>query len=480
MSRERFLQEYHLEVEQEFDPAAQWAPGTSGPRFWGEEDSVLDLVQGDQNKSNVPSTAIATSPDHSLLAIATNAVIRVYHNGSKQHVSELVGHPSNVWKIHLVPAPASTVINAQSGNAKYILLSEGAGVSGADGDIIFWYLDGEGRCLNGRTMPFAVEKLTDSAIGAISDDLKTHHELPEEEISTIRTGFADILKAADARNRVQNLPHLEGHLPKFGAKVISHDGQHMLYITHGRTTQHGMRPPEELPQIAVVDLADRSERCRLKGHTDAIMWASWSPDGTIIATACWDQTYKLWDAETGECKHTIGPTGGQNWAGHFSPDGKHVLLSGGSPTKVAIYDVQTAEEITHLEYDGRKGWMRTVSWNAQTNAIALTFDHTQSVIFWQPYVNKHEEILKLKNDGSQLDRFCSFQVVKWVDEGKKLVVQTNESSIFVWEPEKQLKWRLQRPMGTKQSTYSHEVLFNSETQTLVSLNGDGKVREWRL
>jgi WD40 repeat protein len=27
----------------------------------------------------------------------------------------------------------------------------------------------------------------------------------------------------------------------------------------------------------------------LKGHTDAIMWTGYSPDGTMIATVAWDQ-----------------------------------------------------------------------------------------------------------------------------------------------------------------------------------------------
>lgn len=85
-----------------------------------------------------------------------------------------------------------------------------------------------------------------------------------------------------------------------------------MTIAHGQSTQGGMRMPEELPQIVFNDVVTQEEKCRLMGQEDAIMWAGWSLDDKTIATACWDKTYRLWDAETGHCKHVIGKTGGQN------------------------------------------------------------------------------------------------------------------------------------------------------------------------
>ncbi|KAK4540146.1 hypothetical protein LTR36_009732 [Oleoguttula mirabilis] len=491
MSRSRFLQEYRLEVEKAFltnGRDADWAPsnGPAGPRFWGEEDKCLELAHDDPNKSNVPSAAMAASPDNAYLAVATNSVIRIYEMETKQQRTELVGHIGNVGTLYFVAGHASTsaAVDVSQVRKKYVLLSEGSKVGGADGEIIMWDLNSNGKCSSSTTMPFAVKALTDKAMGAIADDLTVHHELAAKGLETIHAGLADMLKTADARNRAHKLPHVDGHFPTFGSTVVSHDGQRVIYVIHGVSTQSGMRPPDELPQIVIFDIVSRSERFRLKGHTDAIMWAAWSPDDKTIAIASWDQTFSLWDAETGACTNIIGPTDGQNWAGTFSPDGQHALLSGGSPTKVAIYDVQTGKEVTRLNADGRSGWMRTVSWNVQTNAIALYFDETQSAQLWCPYSEQPDEgleILKLKDDGSMLDQFCSFTLIKWVDDGKKLVVRTNEDSLLVWEPERHVQWRFQRPFGTALETYvAGDVLFRSETQTLLSLDGDGKVREWKL
>ena len=63
-----------------------------------------------------------------------------------------------------------------------------------------------------------------------------------------------------------------------------------MNIADGQTTQSGMRLPEELAHIVLVCMATQEEKCRLRAHKDAIMWAGWSLDDKTIATACWDET----------------------------------------------------------------------------------------------------------------------------------------------------------------------------------------------
>jgi hypothetical protein len=474
MSRERFLQEYKLELDKEFERdsvPAEWAPKTSGSRLWGEEDEKFVLAQGDPNQSNVPSAAFAVSPDWKCFAGATNAVIRIYepgNNGLRQK-AELIGHETNVWKLRFFPTP-----NDGDG---YLLLSEGASVRNSDGMIILWHLDGQGR-LENKVMPIAVNNLAGQASAIIGSQLKQHHELEEADLETVRSGFAEVLQKVDTSNRTKSLPNLDGHFPSFGSEYLSHDGKKILYITHGRSTQGGMRPEDQLPQIVVYDLPSSKEICRLKGHQDAIMWASFSPDDKTIVTASWDETYGIWDASTGHPRRLIGPTHGQNWAGAISPDGSYVLLSGGSPTKVAIYALETGEEIATFEHEKLRGWVRRISWNPSTNEIALV--NKQSVILWHPFEGKKQEVLKLKNDGSMLDGFCGLSSVEWVEGGKKLLVETSEGTVLVWEPERNVKWRFQRPHGTPLKTSEGKLIFRSEGQSLVSLNGDGVVRAWYL
>lgn len=471
MSRERFLQEYVLELNKEFelhgDPAA-WAPVHDGPKVWGTEDASIALPIDDPLKGNVDSSAIAISPDEVYVAVSTNARIRIYNVQTKQKHSELIGHLSNVHGLYFAP----------SSGTEYTLFSEGAEVGGADGQIIRWRLNEKAQSMT-RKMPFAIESMADAALGAVQPALIQHHGLEDSAMQEIRSGFVESLQLADTKNRAADMPIWEGHFPSFGTEPVSHDGKSVFYIAHGKSTQGGMRPPEELPQLIVMDIASSTRTCRLMGHEDAIMWAGWSLDDRTIATSSWDEHFRIWDAQTGECKHTIGPMGGQNWSGAFSPDGKHVLLSGGQPVNVSIYNIETGENVKRLEQEGLKlsSWMRYLSWHPEGKDIALI--NRKGVIVWTPFEDKVEKVFEFKTDDSMLTNFVGMSIISWTDGGRKLLLQDSEDTTFIWDRKRNVKWRFQRPQGTPLKG-DHDAVFAAKTQTVISLDGDSKVRFWKL
>lgn len=522
MSRDRFLEEYEYGVDLEFEnedgEQAEWANGHG--LHWGEEDSLLQLPQDDPNKANVPSAAAALSPDGLFLAASTNATVRIYDISTKEIRAELVGHTSNVWKIRWSPrVPAVATTDDEISKIHYVLASEGAEVSGRDGDIILWNLSSDGKSVI-RTMPFAVGSLTDKAMAGIEQDLRDHHDLEEGKadgiVSNLRQDFKAALQVADAKNRRRPLNLYDGHFPSFGSDSWSKDGRRLLYITHGQTTQHGMRPPDDLPQIVVLTLGSQIPVI-LKGHTDAIMWAQWSPNEKLIATAAWDSTYRIWDPATGECKHVIGPTAGQNWCGCFSPDSKHVILSGGGV--VSLYDVNTAKEVAQFRppHKSRSSWFRRITWSPSGDDVAIVVG--QAVVLWQPFApsdttvtssarpdiqsesavvsqdrerdqsepaasevpsGKTRTVFKLKYDGSMLDGFCQLTHVGWLDKGGKLTVQDSEGTVEVWDRVRNVKWRFQRPKGFVLKVSSGRLFYLEEQKMLGSLDGDWSVRFWKL
>lgn len=471
MSRGRFLREYVLELNQEFErhgkPAA-WASVNDGPSFWGSEDALIHLPTDDPIKGNGNSSAIALSPDEVYIAVSMNARIRIYNIQTKQKHSELIGHLSNVHGLYFAP----------TSNSSYILFSEGADVGGADGQIITWHLNERAQSVT-RKMPFAIESMADAAIGAVQSTLIQHHCLEDSALQELRAGFVENLQLAETKNLAADIPIWEGHFPSFGTEPVSHDGRSVFYIAHGKSTQGGMRPPEELPQLTVMNIGSKTPTCRLMGHEDAIMWAGWSLDDKTIATSSWDEYFRIWDAETGECKHTIGPMGGQNWSGAFSPDGQHVLLSGGQPVSVGIYNIDTGEKVKQLEHEGLKlnSWMRYLSWHPDGTDIALI--NRKGVIIWTPFEDKVEKIFEFKTDDTMLTTFVDVGTIKWTDNGRKLLLQDSEDTNFLWDREKNVKWRFQRPQGTPLKG-DHDVVFAARAQTAISLDGDSKVRFWRL
>ena len=78
-----------------------------------------------------------------------------------------------------------------------------------------------------------------------------------------------------------------------------------------------------------------------------------------------------------------------------------------------------------------------------------------------------------------LTNFNSVSVVKWAQGGKKLLLQDTEDTTFVWDREKNLKWRFQRPQGMALNGGS-DIFYDEVMDTVVCLDGDGTVRYWKL
>lgn len=431
MDRDRFLDEYRLELDKEFlreGRAAEWAH--RGRRFWDEEDDYIQLEGGDPNKDGFPpnQAAATLSPDEKFLAVSTNAVIRLYDVKSKELVSELNAHKENVERLYFAPQ----VDKSTKGGAwkAYTLVSSDEH-GGLEGHTYVWHLDANGA----------------------------HHG---------------------------PLMLLPGELPTFGfANPISNDGSKVITHEKNQSTQSGMRPLEEMPRIVARNLDTLSEYWRLTGHQDGIMWSGWSPDNKWIAEASWDETYGIWNPAVRDRAqgHLIGPSGGQNWVGDFSADGKYIVFSGGSPTKVAVYDVETGIEVAALEHPNvTRDWIRELKWSPVDYSLAVVVQ--QEIVLWRPLEdNTCLTVFKMESDGSLLTTFNSLLVVKWVDEGKKLIVRDVANDLFLWDMHANQKWRFQRPDGLGLDYWGHDAFFVRDLGkegAILSLDGDGKLRYWHL
>ena len=60
---------------------------------------------------------------------------------------------------------------------------------------------------------------------------------------------------------------------------------------------------------------------KLEGHTHFVNSVAFSPDGSILASASYDNTVRLWNATTGQEVQTLKGHTGMVKAVAFSPDG---------------------------------------------------------------------------------------------------------------------------------------------------------------
>ena len=113
-------------------------------------------------------------------------------------------------------------------------------------------------------------------------------------------------------------------------------------------------------KVAIISGGDQTVRvwnvgtgqCRnvLQGHIALVMSVSFSPDGNLIAGGSGDQTIQLWDTRTGQCRNILqGHSGGvQSIAFH---PGEKLIVSNSNDRTIKLWDVQVGECIRTLMSD---------------------------------------------------------------------------------------------------------------------------------
>src|SRR5260370_34626192 len=103
-----------------------------------------------------------------------------------------------------------------------------------------------------------------------------------------------------------------------------------------------------------------------------------SPDGKRLATASWDKTVKVWDAETG--KEVFAPLGHGDrvLSVAFSPDGK-LLATASYGHTVKVWDATTGKELLTLR-------------GHTTNVASVAFSPDGKLLAWGAGYRGHGEI----------------------------------------------------------------------------------------
>jgi hypothetical protein len=95
----------------------------------------------------------------------------------------------------------------------------------------------------------------------------------------------------------------------------------------------------------VWDAKSGAEVLTLKGHTGPVISASFSPDGTRVVTASWDDTAKVWDAKSGVEILTLKGHGGLVNSASFSHDGARIV-TGSDDGTAKIWDSRPLDRRT--------------------------------------------------------------------------------------------------------------------------------------
>ena len=173
----------------------------------------------------------------------------------------------------------------------------------------------------------------------------------------------------------------------------------------------------------------------LRGHTSGVNDVTFSPDGTLIATASLDGTAKIWDSTTAKELLTLHPDAahaGKLYSIIFSPAGKQVATAGEAGV-VSLWDSTTGEQLLTLIGTGEPSSIFSLSFSPNGARLAAA-SRDGMVRVWE--LATSQVSLELSIDLTlPPDTFTIFNVhdVTFTPDGTRLATVGPDNTAKVWD-----------------------------------------------
>ncbi|TDH58066.1 hypothetical protein E2C06_34555, partial [Dankookia rubra] len=196
------------------------------------------------------------------------------------------------------------------------------------------------------------EAATGDAVTALLIALQPLLEVPDNEP---RGTTAEAERAAyNAMLQWRELALMRGHVGAVHLVAFSLDGRRLATASWDGTAR-------------VWDAQDGRELALLRGHGNVLQSVSFSPDGGRLATASWDGTARLWDAQDGRELVQLRGHGGAVLRAAFSPDGRRLATASADGT-ARLWDTQDGRELVQLR--GHGGAVHSVAFSPDGRRLA--------------------------------------------------------------------------------------------------------------
>ncbi|KOV89720.1 hypothetical protein [Nocardia sp. NRRL S-836] len=236
---------------------------------------------------------------------------------------------------------------------------------------------------------------------------------------------------------------------------------------------HRMRPDDQAVNAKVLATQQVPLAVPLSGHTGAVYLTTFSPDGTLLATASYDRTARLWDVRDRSRPRELAViTGHNNWLSTavFSPDGK-LLATTGQDATIRLWDVSdpgSPRELRTIETGNGPTYLLEFSPDGRLLAAA---NEDRSARLWDVSDPAHA-----KPSGEPLrEHTAAVRSLAFSPDGRTLATTGDDKTVLLWDVAR--RTRVGKPM-TGHTDGIHSVAFSGDGKLLASGSDDKTVRLW--
>ncbi|CAE6438548.1 unnamed protein product [Rhizoctonia solani] len=199
----------------------------------------------------------------------------------------------------------------------------------------------------------------------------------------------------------------------------------------------------------------------LKGHTNTISSAEFSPDGLHVASSSWDGTIRVWNAQTGQMP--VPPLAGHALSVesiHFSPDSAR-LVSGSWDTTLRVWDITTGEMVMG-PLEGHIAFVTSVMFSPDGNLIA-SGSSDKTIRIWEAQSGAMKYVLEGHTAG--------VTSVAFSPDGSYLASGARDKTIKRWDVKREFE-----PWVSIEGYIITAIQFSPDGQRIVSASEDNTIR----
>ncbi len=214
-------------------------------------------------------------------------------------------------------------------------------------------------------------------------------------------------KIRQAIHRELALLELRGHRRRIQEASWSPDGSRIATASHDGTARVWPADGSGTPVV-------------LEGHGRPVVGVSWSPDGSRVATASDDGTARVWPADGNGAPVVLEGHGGRVLSASWSPDGQRLVTASADRT-ARVWPADGRGEPVVLE--GHEEWVMAAEFSP-TGERVVTGSGDGSVRVWPADGRGRAIVLGAHDEG--------IRSASWSRDGQRLVTASADGTVRIW------------------------------------------------